>query len=132
MGRAMAEFVLERRSDKRRERSEPIWWACGTRERKVGWLLERSARGAAFISVGRRAPRVAEKLEVSSWSADTGEWHTIRGYVRRVQRVHGDLYLIGMFCLVDRPRNLHRATTAIRPSKAKAGSGRPRTRLVAA
>lgn len=112
MTQALAEFVMERRSEKRRKRSEPVWWKGGARDRKVGWLLERSARGAAFISLGRRVPRIAEPVEFSTWSPETKKWTSVRGYVRRVQRVHGDLFLVGVFCVVDRPRIVKRAAAA--------------------
>ncbi len=107
-------FEFERRSEKRRKRSEPVWWRAGARGEKIGWLLERSARGAAFISVGEKEPRVAEPLDVKCWSPECGCWRTLRGYVRRVQRLHDGLFLVGMFCLIDRPRLRREAARATR------------------
>lgn len=132
MKTALTEFVLDRRGEKRKRCSEPVWWNCGARSRKVGWLLERSPRGAAFISLGSRAPRIAEPVEVSTWSPEDRKWSTVRGYVRRVQHIHGDLYLIGMFCLVDRPRIVERTARARRSRTTSATGERARLRLAAA
>lgn len=124
---------LERRSDSRRQASEPIWWRTGGSEGRLGWLLEQSPRGGAFIGLGSGAPKVAEPLEIHRWSAERGDWITVYGYVRRVQRVHGDMFLVGMFQVVDRPRMALRAEVPVRRLE-PAVSLRPNadTRLVAA
>jgi hypothetical protein len=85
----------ERRHDPRRRCSDPIWWRAEQRdEHRVGWLLERSSQGAAFVVRDAWPPNVTDLLEVHVWHGPDGR-RPGRGFVvHRVKPIHADMYLV--------------------------------------
>ncbi|MGD9691698.1 MAG: hypothetical protein AB7G17_02530 [Phycisphaerales bacterium] len=112
----MTQHGSERRGEKRRPRSEPVWWRSGAGDRKIGWLIDRSARGAQLLCVGRRTPNIADPLDVQCLHPETGDWTPLKGYVRRVSPMGGGLFLIGMYTVIDRPRLRRQSIEAKTPA----------------
>lgn len=85
----------ERRHDQRRRCSDPIWWRVEQRDdHRVGWLLERSTHGAAFVVRDAWPPNVTDLLEVHVWHGPDGR-RPGRGFVvHRVKPIHADMYLV--------------------------------------
>lgn len=95
----------ERRREERKRCSDPLWWRAERREDyRVGWLLERSAQGAAFVVRDSWPPNVTDLLEVHVWHGPDGR-RKGRGFVvHRVRPVHDDLYLVaGRFVSLEDP-----------------------------
>lgn len=102
----------ERRHEPRRRCSDPIWWRAEQRDDyRVGWLLERSGLGAAFVVRDAWPPNVTDLLDVHVWHApDDGRRG--RGFVvHRVRPVHDDLYLVaGRFVPLEESQPLATVT----------------------
>ncbi len=110
----------ERRREDRRRCSDPIWWRAEERdEYRVGWLLERSGLGAAFVVRDSWPPSVTDLLEVHVWHGPDGR-RKGRGFVvHRVRPVHADLYLVaGRFVPLDEPAETHTASAHCTPALA--------------
>lgn len=104
----------ERRREDRRRCSDPIWWRAEERdEYRVGWLLERSGHGAAFVVRDSWPPSVTDLLEVHVWHGPDGR-RKGRGFVvHRVRPVHADLYLVaGKFVPIEDPAEVPASSTA--------------------
>ena len=85
----------ERRRDERRRCSDPIWWRAEEREDyRVGWLLERSSSGAAFVVRDAWPPSVTDLLEVHVWHGPDGRRRGRGFVVHRVRPIHDDMYLV--------------------------------------
>jgi len=95
----------ERRLEDRRRCSDPIWWRAEERdEYRVGWLLERSGTGAAFVVRDAWPPNVTDLLEVHVWHGPDGRRRGKGFVVHRVKPVHADLYLVaGRFVPLEEP-----------------------------
>jgi len=87
-------MLIERRQCPRTRASGAIWWKCRQDEPfHAGWLLEKSACGAAFLTRGRTAPMPG--LRISLLPADEPDDRRVQqGHVRRVTHVHDDVYLV--------------------------------------
>ena len=84
-----------RRREPRRRCSDPLWWRAEARDDyRVGWLLERSASGAAFVIRDAWPPNVTDRLDVHVWHAPDGRRQGRGFVVHRVRPVHDDLYLV--------------------------------------
>lgn len=85
----------ERRSSPREWRSQPIWWAesadCQLRQ---GWLIERSADGAAFLFRGAGSPLPGTPIRTSTTDPRRADEPMREALVRRVEPVHADLVLM--------------------------------------
>lgn len=85
----------ERRREERRRCSDPIWWRAEQRDDyRVGWLLERSSCGAAFVVRDAWPPNVTDLLEVHVWHGPDGRRRGRGFVVHRVRPIHADLYLV--------------------------------------
>lgn len=95
----------ERRVEDRRRCSDPIWWRAEERDDyRVGWLLERSSHGAAFVVRDTWPPNVTDLLEVHVWHGPDGRRRGKGFVVHRVKPVHADLYLVaGRFVPLEEP-----------------------------
>ncbi|MEZ6232647.1 MAG: hypothetical protein R3B68_00510 [Phycisphaerales bacterium] len=99
---------VERRREVRRRCSDPIFWRADRRdEYRVGWLLERSANGAAFVIRDAYPPNVTDLLEVHVWRLPDGR-RAGRGFVvHRVRPIHEDLCLVaGKFVPLHEERDI--------------------------
>lgn len=85
----------ERRREDRRRCSDPIWWRAEQRDDyRVGWLLERSSCGAAFVVRDAWPPNVTDLLEVHVWHGPDDRRRGRGFVVHRVRPIHADLYLV--------------------------------------
>jgi len=75
--------------------SEPIWWRSPIGEfYQQGWLLERSNQRAEFLSRGTGPPLPGTAILTSVADPDQRRPSTALAFVRRVDHVHGDLFLV--------------------------------------
>lgn len=88
--------VREKRSADRKFRSESVFWnsplASNTH---CGWLLESSSQGLAFVTRSGHAPIEGMDIETMIQNSDETEPDKKSAFVRRVNRLHADLFLIG-------------------------------------
>lgn len=106
----------ERRHEDRRRCSDPLWWRAEERdEYRVGWLLERSSHGAAFVVRDTWPPNVTDLLEVHVWHGPDGRRRGKGFVVHRVKPVHADLYLVaGRFVPPEEPVGVASGTQTAR------------------
>lgn len=90
--------TAERREEARESCSDPVWWRCErAREARVGWLLERSPGGAAFVMRDDLPPLKGSAVEIFTWLPGSAGGRRGRlGFVRRVEQVHDNLYLVAV------------------------------------
>lgn len=90
--------TAEHREEARESCSDPVWWRCErAREARVGWLLERSPGGAAFVMRDDLPPLKGAAIEIFAWMPSSADGRRGRlGFVRRVQQVHDNLYLVAV------------------------------------
>ena len=88
--------VHEKRSTDREFRSESVFWnsplASNTH---CGWLLESSSQGLAFVTRSGHAPIEGMDIETIIQNSKDVEPDKKCAFVRRVNRLHADLFLIG-------------------------------------
>ena len=90
-----ARTLVERRRHTRRRCDGPIWWRDPDEESfQRGWLIERSASGAAFLAKSHTPPErnASVTTATSRTGRSLGEFR--QGVIRRVEHIHGDLYLV--------------------------------------
>ncbi len=90
--------TAEHREEARESCADPVWWRCErAREARVGWLLERSPGGAAFVMRDDLPPPKGAAIEIFAWLPGSADGRRGRlGFVRRVQQVHDNLYLVAV------------------------------------
>lgn len=89
----------DRRAEERRTCADPVWWRCErTPESRVGWMLEKSDGGTAFVMRDQNPPKPGMAVELFGWMpAQSGVGRRGRlGFVRRVETVHDDLYVVAV------------------------------------
>ncbi len=88
-------FAGERRDAVRFPCGGPIWWKGpqGTTF-AVGWLIERSTEGVAFLTRGKIDVVEGERVQVSTNDPTDVSFETQPGLVSRTNHVHADLYLV--------------------------------------
>ncbi len=87
--------VVERRRQTRRRCDGPIWWREPDEESfQRGWLIEQSSSGAAFLAKSATPPE--RNAAVTTATSRTGRSFSEyrQGVIRRVEHIHGDLYLV--------------------------------------
>lgn len=85
----------EQRRFPREWRSQPIWWRQPLNgEMQNGWMVDGSAEGAAFIYRGTHAPLSGTRIETSNNDPRETRIEMKDALVRRVNRLHGDLFLV--------------------------------------
>lgn len=106
-----------RRTEPRRRCSDPLWWRAEVRDDyRVGWLLERSSTGAAFVIRDAWPPNVTDLLEVHVWHAPDDRSRGRGFVVHRVRPVHDDLYLVaGRFVALEQTVDAESHAQASRP-----------------
>ncbi|MDX9912859.1 MAG: hypothetical protein RBS39_13625 [Phycisphaerales bacterium] len=93
----MEQDSKERRTESRQRSSDPVWWRVEPKaDYRIAWLLERSASGLAFVTRDAVPPRVGMSISLHAWEPPTPEAPGQSGFVRRVQHVHADLYLVAV------------------------------------
>lgn len=88
-------FANNKRSSPRHWRSQPIWWRpglCG--DVQQGWMVDTSTGGAAFLYRGNQAPLFGTRIETSEVDPRGSITQMNDALVRRVKRLHGDLFLV--------------------------------------
>lgn len=90
--------TVEHREEARESCADPVWWRCErAREARVGWLLERSPGGAAFVMRDDLPPPKGAAIEIFAWLPGSADGRRGRlGFVRRVELVHDNLYLVAV------------------------------------
>lgn len=87
----------ERRTEHRQRSSDPVWWRVEPKaDYRIAWLLERSPSGLAFVMRDAAPPRIGMSISMHTWEPPTADAPGESGFVRRVQHVHADLYLVAV------------------------------------
>ncbi len=87
--------LKERREEERIVCGGPIWWNVMDSERFTsGWLVERSAGGAAFLTRGQPPLQEGTGIKISTSGLTDVGFGTKVGRVSRIQHVHADLFLV--------------------------------------
>lgn len=82
----------EQRNEPRIDSTSPIWYrGMSDRDFRIGWMLECSDSGVAFLIRGEDPPELGATMSYSV--GPPGETTTV-ATVRRVNNVHRDVYVV--------------------------------------
>jgi hypothetical protein len=123
----------EKRRSTRHWRSQPVWWKDEPGRRiGQGWLLECSARGAAFLCRGRGTPFPGTRINVAAEGPRDDEYDMHLALAKRVRHFHSDVYLVAVEIANSQggesPMKFHRQpplAIASAPSSSKRPPARP-------
>lgn len=100
----MSTVKLERRKLPRIRCSDPIWWRqLATDAHLMGWLLETSADGAAFIIRTSTTPRVGRLIQLNRTDPEIRRSRPRHAVIRRIEEIHDDLILVAVQFVARRP-----------------------------
>jgi hypothetical protein len=91
----------DRRASERRPCSRSIWWRRNADDLfEPGWLVDESAKGAAFLTRSSGGIRPGEQIQAmverANGSDAAGERPSTRGVIRRVQPVQSGVTLVAV------------------------------------
>ncbi|MBK8266982.1 MAG: hypothetical protein IPK83_01205 [Planctomycetes bacterium] len=85
---------VEGRRSPRVWQSGPVWWREALQgESNIGWMLESSDSGAAFLVRGAAKPLAGIRIYTNR---DEGDERNRDALVRRVESIHSDLCLVAV------------------------------------
>ncbi|GAB4547033.1 MAG: hypothetical protein Tsb0013_06430 [Phycisphaerales bacterium] len=97
----------ELRRTQRSHRCEALLWGYAPDEQaEIGWLLESSDEGFAFVWRGVAPPKTGEVLH-AHLDGLPGDRVARVAIVRRTQRVHDDLVLVACQCVLEPVERAH-------------------------
>ena len=121
----------EQRRTERTHRCEALLWGYDpTEQREIGWLLESSDEGFAFVRRGVAPPRLGELIHAHVDGAPNGVSPRL-AIVRRTLRVHDDLWLIACQSVLAPGQSAHAEVEAPPPPLVRTRRILPARRIAA-